>query len=146
MRSFLRVLAVGILLAALLALPGAGIAGASKDPLPGPGSGPTITLPGGNVVVGPSLVPGATVGAAGLSDPYAYSYSAGATVVTVWSGSAYYEYNSVATGPILASLGLPAGATLWQIDYYGYTTGATTKAGRCTTRTSPPVPRPLPAS
>jgi hypothetical protein len=127
MRSSLRVLTVGILLAALLVVPAVGAAGAPQDPQAEPGTGLQVTLPGGPTVV-PAQVPGATVGALGLSDPYAYSYSAGATVVTVWSGSAYYEYNSVATGPILASLGLPAGATLWQIDYYGCTTGATTQA------------------
>jgi hypothetical protein len=127
MWSSRRVLTVGILLAALLVVPAVGAAGAPKDPQAEPGTGLQVTLPGGPTVVA-AQVPGATVGAVGLSDPYAYSYSAGATVVTVWSGSAYYEYNSVATGPILASLGLPAGATLWQIDYYGYTTGATTQA------------------
>jgi hypothetical protein len=126
MRSSLRVLSFGALAVLFLALPTAGLAGPPKDPLTEPGTGLQVTLPGGPTVVA-AQVPGATVGAVGLSDPYAYSYSAGATVVTVWSGSAYYEYNTVATGPILASLGLPAGATLWQIDYYGYTTGATSQ-------------------
>ena len=122
MRSFLRVLMVGIPLAALLALPAAGLAGVSKDPVPGPISGPPVTIPGGPNVV-PTVVAGAIVGAVGMSNAFVFWTAAGATVVSGYASGTYYEYNSQGY-PILASLGLPAGATLWQIDVYGYTTGA----------------------
>jgi hypothetical protein len=128
MRHTGRVLSFGALAVLFLALPTAGLAGPPKDLLREPGSGPQVTLPGGNAVV-PTLVPGASVRTLGLSDAVAYSPSAGATVVTTYlpASDLDYEYNSQGNYSILASLGLPAGATLWQIDVYGYTTGATTQ-------------------
>ncbi len=123
MRLPVRVLSFGALLVVLLSLPSIGLAADPK----GPGGGPSVTLSGGNVVAGPTLVPGAMVGSVGLSDPFAYGTAAGATIVTVVTPAAYYQYNSP-TGSIFASLRLPAGATLWQVDVYGYTTGATTQA------------------
>ena len=119
MRLPVRVLSFGALLVLLLSLPSIGLAADPK----GPGGGPTVTLPGGNLVVGPPLVPGATVGTVGVPDAFAWG-NAGATVVTI--DGPYYQYNSAA-GAIVASLRLPAGATLWQVDVYGYASGATTQ-------------------
>ena len=123
MRLPVRVLSFGALLVLLLSLPSIGLAADPK----GPGGDPMVTLSGGNLVVGPPLVPGATVGTVGVPDAFAYDAAAGGTIVTVSSG-AYYQYNSAAGHSIFASLGLPAGATLWQVDVYGYASGATTQA------------------
>jgi hypothetical protein len=127
MRLLGRILSLGALTLLLVTLSASGLAAAPRDPLAGPGGAPTITLPGGAVVVGPSLVPGATVGAVGIADAYAYSSNSAADVVNMNGQPVFWEYNS--TGfDILASLRLPAGATLWQIDYYGYATGATSQS------------------
>lgn len=122
MRPLGRVLSFGALVLLLLALPGLGLA-ANPNPFLGPVSGPSVSIPGGPAVT-PTLVPGAAVGAVGTADVSSYSAVAGATVVGIDSSGTAWEYNS-GGGPLLAPLGLPAGATLWQIDVYGYTTGAT---------------------
>ncbi len=127
MRLPVRVLSFGALAVLFLALPTAGLAGPPKDLLREPGSGPQVTLPGGNAVAAPALVPGATVGVVEWSDAFAWSNTAGATILSVYANPVFWQYNSRANYAIVASLGLPAGATLWQIDYYGYTTGATTQ-------------------
>ena len=129
MRSSIRVLAGGVALAAFLAVPAIGLAVDPKDPTLEPVSGPPVTLVGGPNTL--TTTPGATVGAVGAADAVVYDNSAGGTVVSIYSSSIYREYNSVAGNPILASLGLPAGATLWEVDFYGYATGATTLARFC---------------
>jgi hypothetical protein len=118
------VLSFGALSVLLLSLPSIGLAADPKNPLPDPGGGPQVTIPAGPNVV-PALVPGATVGAVGLSDSVIIGVVAGETVVTATSPMDY-QYNS-AGAPLAASLGLPAGATLWQVDVYGYASGATSQ-------------------
>jgi hypothetical protein len=115
---------VGITLVALLALPAIGIADSPKDPVLEPGSGAQVTLPGGTNVALPAAIPGAKMGAVGNADAIVYGNAAGATVITAYVNPIHYMYNSAGGLPILAPLGLPVGATLLQIDAYGYTTGA----------------------
>jgi hypothetical protein len=127
MRSRFRLLSIVVLALLLLALPSSGLAADPRGP-----ARQAVSGLHGSIEVGPnflSLVPGASVRTLGLSDAVAYSPSAGATVVTTYvpASELDYEYNSQGSYSILASLGLPAGATLWQIDVYGYTTGATTQ-------------------
>lgn len=86
-----------------------------------------MVLPGGPAVSAPALVPGAAVGVVGTPDAFVYATGAGISVVSGWTGSASYEYGS-ASSSILAAIGLPAGATLWQVDFYGYTTTATSQS------------------
>ena len=128
MRSSLRVLLVGIPLVVFLALPAIGIADSPKDPVLEPGSGAQVTLSGGTNVAMPAAIPGAKMGTLGDSDTFPYYNAAGATVITAYVNPIHYQYNSVANWPILAPLGLPVGATLLQIDVYGYATGATNQA------------------
>ena len=127
MRS-LRVLLVGISLVVLLGLPAIGFADGPKDPVREPGSGAQVTLPGGTNVALPAAIPGAKMGTLGNADACVYYNSSGATVITGYVDPIHYEYNSMATWPIVAPLGLPVGATLWQIDAYGYTIGATNQS------------------
>ena len=127
MRSRFRLLSVVALTLLLLALPSSGLAADPRDP-----SRQAVSGLHGSIEVGPnflSLVPGASVRTLGLADAVAYSPNAGATVVTTYvpASELDYEYNSQGNYSILAPLGLPSGATLWQIDVYGYTTSATTQ-------------------
>ncbi|MGZ6267613.1 MAG: hypothetical protein ACXWNR_03490 [Candidatus Limnocylindrales bacterium] len=112
-----RVLAVVALAALLVALPGGGVANGS-DPA---GAGPTIKLPGGADAAQPaiSLIAGATIGTVGSADLTTWSGAGGATIVDEPLANGYLFYNS-AGGLVLAPLGLPAGATLWQVDVYGW--------------------------
>jgi hypothetical protein len=123
-----RVLLSGAAAVLLLSLPAVGLANGHRDPLREPGVGPRIALSGGPSVAAPALVPGAMVGSVGTTDGVVYSDSAGGTVVTAYAAPVYWLYSSVDLWPILASLGLPAGATLWQVDVYGYTSGATSQS------------------
>jgi hypothetical protein len=75
-----------------------------------------------------TLVPGATVGTVGISDAVVIADTAGETLVTVYPTPDYFVYNSENLWAVLATLGLPAGATLWQVDVYGYAMGATTQS------------------
>ncbi len=112
-----RVLSVVALSALLVALPGGGVANGS-DPA---GAGPTIKLPGGADAAQPaiSLIAGATIGTVGSADLIAWSAAGGATIVDEGLPNGYLFYNS-AGGLVMAPLGLPAGATLWQVDVYGW--------------------------
>ena len=119
-----RVLSIGALAALLVALPGSGVASNSdltKEGTTSSGAGPTITLPGGMDAVQPALsvVSGARIGTVGSADLTVWSAGAGATVVDETLPTGYLLYNS-AGGTVMAPLGLPAGATLWQIDVYGW--------------------------
>jgi hypothetical protein len=115
---------LGVSLAALLALPGIGMAAGPKDPGPttpvqDPGSATQIKLPGGASVAAPVTAAGTTMGAVGSADLRVWSAAGGATVVAETLANGYLYYNS-AGGTVMAPLGLPAGATLWQIDVYGW--------------------------
>ena len=119
-----RVLSVGALAALLVALPGGGVASNSnltKGGTTSSGAGPAITLPGGMDAAQPALsvVPGARIGTVGSADLTAWSGSAGATIVAETLANGRLFYNS-AGGLVMAPLGLPAGATLWRIDVYGW--------------------------
>ncbi|MGA3058343.1 MAG: hypothetical protein ABSE70_09980 [Candidatus Limnocylindrales bacterium] len=124
MRSRSRLLSIGLLALLCLALPAICIAasphvgwGGSAQPPAGPRA--QVVLPGGPAVAAPALVPGASVLTVGVADSYAYASSAGATVVYVNAGAGQYSYNS-GGGGLLTALPLPAGATIWQVDAYGY--------------------------
>jgi hypothetical protein len=119
-----RVLSVGALAALLVALPGGGVASNSdlaKEGTTSSGAGPTITLPGGMDAAKPALsvVSGARIGTVGSADVTAWSAAGVATIVDVELANGYLFYNSTG-GLVMAPLGLPAGATLWQIDVYGW--------------------------
>jgi len=125
-----RLLPLGVV-ALLLALPAVGLAG---DPLVGPkGMPPPSHVQKGVVPLDCiglcGAVPGAMVATVGSADAVAYATVAGATVVGVPVAGppiTYSYYNSNGTD-ILASLRLPAGATIWRIDAYGYATVAGTQ-------------------
>jgi hypothetical protein len=124
MRSSLRIPLLGVSLAALLALPGIGMAAGPKDPGPtapvqDPGSATQIKLPGGASVAAPVTVAGTTMGSVGFVDLKAWSAAGGATIVDEPLANGYLHYNSVG-GFVIAPLGLPAGAILWQVDVYGW--------------------------
>ncbi|MGA3057004.1 MAG: hypothetical protein ABSE70_03035 [Candidatus Limnocylindrales bacterium] len=120
MRHTGRVISLGALAVLLLSLPAISFAADPKDPMREPGSAPAAMVPAAL-----TLVPGATVGTVGISDAVVYADTAGGTIVVFNPVSASFVYNSWTGYPVLASLGLPAGATLWQVDVYGYATGAT---------------------
>jgi hypothetical protein len=125
MRHTVRVLSLGALAVLLLSLPAIGLAAGPKDPVREPASAPQAIVPAG---VGLTLVPGAMVGAVGISDAHAIADTAGETLVTVYPMPDYFVYNSENLWAVLAPLGLPAGATLWQVDVYGYAMGATSQS------------------
>ena len=77
----------------------------------------------------PSIVAGASVLSVGFGDVSAIDSASGSSVV--WAQvpvTNLGSYNSAATGFLSAAPRLPAGATIWQIDAYGYATGATTQS------------------
>lgn len=126
MGSRFRPLSIVALALLLLALPGVGLAagshfgfGGSAGPSSSPG--PQVVLPGGAAVVAPASVPGASVLTVGPADSYAYDTDAGTTIVGVYASGGYFWYNSNGSD-VWTSLRLPAGATIWQIDAYGYRT------------------------
>jgi hypothetical protein len=131
MRSRFRVLSVVALAFLLLALPGTGL-GANPRPGLGAGAQPS-TGPGAPAVVGcagataPTLVPGASVLTVGSGDAFSYSGAAGSTVVVASYSDCKWWYSST-TNSILVPLDLPAGATIWQVDAYGYLTGTGTQS------------------
>jgi hypothetical protein len=120
-----RVLLSGALAVLFLSLPAAGIAAGTGDPMRVPAGAPVVRVP---AAPAPSLVPGATVGTVGISDAFALADAAGETLVNVYPMPNNFVYNSESLRPVLAALGLPAGATLWQVDVYGYAMGATTQS------------------
>jgi hypothetical protein len=120
-----RVLLSGALAVLVFSLPAIGLAAGPKDPLREPGSAPQVVVPAAPAL---TLVPGATVGAIGISDAVTVADTAGETLVTVYPMPNYFVYNSESLWAVLAPLGLPAGATLWQVDVYGYAMGATTQS------------------
>jgi hypothetical protein len=118
-----RVLLSGALAVLVLSLPAAGLAADAADPMREPAGNPPVVVPAAL-----TLVPGATVGAVGISDAVVVADSAGETLVTVYPNPDYFVYNSESLWAVLAPLGLPAGATLWQVDVYGYAMGATSQS------------------
>ena len=125
MRHTVRVLSVGALAVLLLSLPAIGLAAGPKDPMREPGSAPVVMAPAAPAL---TLVPGATVGAVGISDAALLADTAGESLVTLYPLPYYFVYNSESLRPVLATLRLPAGATLWQVDVYGYAMGATSQS------------------
>jgi hypothetical protein len=121
MRSRSRLLSVGALALLLFALPGNGVA-AGPGAL-SPGTGTRLTLSGGTAVIAPAAVPGATMVTIGSAGAFAPN----GTLVQLGTASTYFfDYDSGGTSAAVESyLPLPAGAVLWQVDFYGYTTGAT---------------------
>ena len=136
MNSRVRLLSLGALALLLLALPGGGFAASpNANPFLGPVSGPSVKIPGGPAVA-PAFVPGTSEGAVGTADAFAYGSVGGTTVISTFVDPVTYEYNSASSNPILAALGLPAGATLWQIDVYGYTSGVSSQSWELFTQDS----------
>jgi hypothetical protein len=122
-----RLLSIIALVILLLALPGTGLAGnpparATRPALPGP----KVRLPA-VAVVAPTLVPGASVKTIGFG-VLPFGPASATVIVGNPSGSIWDFYDSSAGGELDVPLGLPAGATVWQIDVYGYASGATTQA------------------
>ncbi len=118
-----RVLSVGVLTVLLLALPASSLAASAmvtKQGTVSAGSGAAVTL-AGVPAVQPAFatVPGARIGVVGSADLVAYGNVGGATIVDNVLANGRLFYNS-AGGWVLAPLGLPAGATLWQVDVYGW--------------------------
>jgi hypothetical protein len=66
-----------------------------------------------------TVIPGATIGTVDSGDLTAWSGSAGATIVDETLPNGYLYYSS-AGGLVTATLRLPAGATLWRVDVYGW--------------------------
>ena len=125
MRSRFRLLSVVALAFLFFALPGSGL-GADSRPGIGTGAGPstgrgTLGVTGCTGAAAPTLVPGASVLTVGSAGAISFSASAGSTVVNATSSGCGYWYSSTGE-PILVPLELPAGATIWQIDAYGYLT------------------------
>lgn len=116
-------LVVGLVLVMMVA-PGVGLAGGPPDPFKAASGSSAVTLPGGVALPTPAQVPGTTMGALGMSDVAAMDWAAGASLVFENPG-VLSVYTSA--GNMTAPLGLPAGATLWRVDVFGYTSGATTQ-------------------
>ena len=120
----LFILALGVV---LLTLPTGGLA---ADPNRGSSHAePQVVPPVVPATLAYTAVPGASVLTVGTADSYAYATSAGATLVGVSTSVGYFWYNS-SLSDVLTSLRLPAGATIWQIDAYGYLTGTGTQTWR----------------
>jgi hypothetical protein len=122
MRSRFRLLSIALLAIPFFALPAigyaAGSAGTRQATAPLSDSGPKVTLPGGAIVAAPTLVAGATMKTVGSADasltPGGGPMGEGHQTPT----GPYFFFDS-AGGFVIASLGLPAGATIWQVDVYG---------------------------
>jgi hypothetical protein len=112
------ILGIGLAIVLLVA-PAIGLAA-------GPSSafGPTSKSSGPSIVT-PSIVPGATVGTVGFGSATSFGLAAGSTLVWQNTASGFSVYAS--SGYVRAALPVPAGATLWQIDFYGYASGSTTQ-------------------
>jgi len=114
----------------LLALPGLGLAAnpplaSHAGALPSTGVDPqAVVVCAGSTA--PTSVPGASVLSLGTADAFAYSTTAGSTIVSATVSGCTYSYSSTGD-PVLAPINLPAGATIWQIDVYGYLTGTGTQ-------------------
>ena len=121
MRSRFRLLSIFGLVLLLLALPGTGLAG---NPAAGPygqaKAGPKVAF------VGPTLVPGASVLSVGFGDSATFDIASGATLVWQNTSGILSTYSSGTGGVVTTAPRVPAGATIWQVDAYGYTAGATT--------------------
>jgi hypothetical protein len=129
MMSRSRLVPTVVMILVTLALPVVGLAADPQVTVMGQEGVPATLGP----QVGPNvstltLVPGATVKILSGRDAVADGSAAGATVVAVNIPSTYehYYYNS-GGGSVLADLGLPFGAKIWQIDGYGYRTTAGTQ-------------------
>jgi hypothetical protein len=126
MRSRFRLLSIVALAFLLLALPGTGL-GANPHPGMGAGAQPS-TGHGAPAVVAcagaaaPTFVPGASVLTLGSADAFSYAGATGSTVVYASNSGCTFWYTSTGDA-IVVPLDLPAGATIWQIDAYGYLTG-----------------------
>jgi hypothetical protein len=98
--------------------------GGSAQPSTRPGPQTAISCAGATA---PTSVPGAVVLTVGTADAFSYSETAGSTVVNATVSGCYYSYSSTGD-PIVVPLDLPAGATIWQVDAYGYLTGTGTQS------------------
>lgn len=126
MGSRSRLLAIIALVILLLALPGSGLAGNLPSGIFGQStSGPKGPVPG--VVAGPALVPGASVLAVGFGDSGTFDSSTGSSLIWQNTSGVLSTYSSSGVGSVTAAAHLPAGATIWQVDAYGHTSGATTE-------------------
>lgn len=125
MGSRSRLLALLALAVLLFALPGTSFAG-------NPSQGTRPALPGPKVHVAtpaavslPTFIPGAQVKSIGFGT---MPFGPGSATVIVGNPDVVNHiwdfYDSNAGGELDVPLGLPAGAKLWQIDLYGYTTGS----------------------
>lgn len=108
-----------------ITLLGAPAIGMAAGPTDGFGSSGPSTSPS---VITPLTIPGAKVGTVGFGSASAFSNAAGSTLVWQQTASGYSVYESSGSGVVRGALRLPAGATLWQIDFYGYASGATTQS------------------
>ena len=130
MRSRIRLLSIALLVIPFFALPAigyaAGSAGTKQGTEPLSDSGAKVTLPGGATVAAPSLVSGATIRTVGSDDAVINPISGGTIEAAAQPGGsgAYFVFNSNG-GNVMAPLGLPAGATIWQVDIYGYSVNTT---------------------
>ncbi len=130
MRSRIRLLSIALLVIPFFALPAigyaAGSAGTKQGTEPLSDSGAKVTLPGGATVAAPSLVSGATIRTVGSDDAVINPISGGTIEAAAQPGDsgAYFVFNSNG-GNVMAPLGLPAGATIWQVDIYGYSVNTT---------------------
>ncbi len=114
-----RVLLVAAFAIGALAWPAASLAGVTT----GTGGAPLK----GNAQVGPNLalptlVPGATLGVVTWADATAWHGAA----VFKSAGVDYYATDSGTSSDVWATLNMPAGSTLAQVDVYGYSTAAGT--------------------
>lgn len=122
LRTRFRLLSILGLLLALLALPGTGLAGSpATSPYGQAHLGPKVAI------VGPTILPGMSVVSVGFGDSGTFDMASGATLVWQSTLGILSTYSSGGSGIVTAAPRLPAGATIWQVDAYGYTTGATTQ-------------------
>ncbi len=118
--SRFRLLSMVGLLLLLLVLPGISLAGSPTAGPFGQPVGPKVAS------VGPTILPGVQVLSVGFGDSGTFDMASGATLVWQNNSSILSTYSSGATGIVMAAPRLPAGATVWQVDAYGYSSGATT--------------------
>jgi hypothetical protein len=124
-----RLLALLALVVLLFALPGTGFAGnpvqGTRPALPGP----KVQVATPAAVTLPTFIPGAQVKSIGFGT---MPFGPGSATVIVGNPDVTNHiwdfYDSNAGGELDVPLGLPAGAKLWQVDVYGYTTGSVAQA------------------
>ena len=113
-----RPLAIVALAILVLALPSIGLAGNPPTRHALPGAKPNLKP---TAVSGPTLVPGAAMKSIGFGS-LPFGPAAGTVVADNPVSGIWDFYDSSTNGELDYPLGLPAGATVWQIDVYGYRT------------------------